>query len=77
MLANASTAIGAQLSQIAVTGDRTITLTSERGQVAAAVVSAAPYTVSASMTLTSDKLLFADHSTSITLPVVARRPAPP
>ncbi len=69
VLANASTAIDAQLAQIAVAGDRTITLTSQRGQVPVSVVSAAPYTVTASMTLTSDKLLFANHSTSITLPI--------
>ena len=51
-------------------GDRTITLTSQRGRVPVTIVSAAPYPVSASLTLTSDKLLFADHSTSMTQPVV-------
>jgi Family of unknown function (DUF6049) len=69
VVANAGAAIDAQLAQIAVTGDRTITLTSRRGQVPVTIVSAAPYAVNASMTLTSDKLLFANHSTSITMPV--------
>ncbi len=70
VLANGSAAINAQLSQIAVAGDRTITLTSQRGRVPVTIVSAAPYQVRASLTLTSDKLLFADHSTSVTQPVV-------
>ncbi len=66
VVANASAAISAQLSQIAVAGDRTITLTSQRGRVPVTIVSAAPYQVKASLTLTSDKLLFANHSTSVT-----------
>ncbi len=66
VLGNASAAVNAQLSQIAVAGDRTITLTSQRGRVPVTIVSAAPYPVRASLTLTSDKLLFANHSTSVT-----------
>jgi hypothetical protein len=63
---NASAAINAQLAQIAVAGDRTITLTSQRGRVPVTIVSAAPYPVKGELTLTSDKLLFANHATSVT-----------
>jgi hypothetical protein len=63
---NASAAINAQLAQIAVAGDRTITLTSQRGRVPVTIVSAAPYPVTALLTLSSDKLLFANHATSVT-----------
>ncbi|MGH9079331.1 MAG: DUF6049 family protein [Acidimicrobiales bacterium] len=69
VVANAATAISAQLAQIAVAGDRTITLTSQRGRVPVTIVSAAPYPVDALLTLTSDKLLFANHSTTMTQPV--------
>jgi hypothetical protein len=66
VLHNAGAALDAQLSQLVVTGDRTITLTSQRGRVPVTIVSSAPYPVQGALTLTSDKLLFADGTTSWT-----------
>ncbi len=65
-VANAGAAVTAQLAQIAVAGDRSITLTSPRGRVPVTIVSTAPYAVSALLTLSSDKLIFANHATSVT-----------
>jgi hypothetical protein len=76
IVTNASAAINAQLAQIAVAGDRTITLTSQRGRVPVTIVSAAPYPVRGELTLTSDKLLFANHATSVTLPVTLTAATP-
>jgi len=72
VLANTGSAVDAQLSQLAVAGDRSITLTSQRGTVPVAVVSSAPYPVAASLTLTSDKLLFANGTTQWTQPITLR-----
>jgi hypothetical protein len=66
VLHNAGAALDAQLSQLVVSGDRTITLTSQRGRVPVTIVSSAPYPVQGDLTLTSDKLLFADGTTSWT-----------
>jgi hypothetical protein len=66
VLHSAGAALDAQLSQLVVSGDRTITLTSQRGRVPVTIVSSAPYPVQGDLTLTSDKLLFADGTTSWT-----------
>lgn len=66
VVSNTALAVDAQLGQIAVAGDRTVTLTSHNGRVPVTIVSAAPYPVTASMTLTSDKLLFANRATTYT-----------
>jgi hypothetical protein len=68
VLRNAGHALDAQLGQFSVAGDRTITLTSQQGSLPVDVFSSAHYPVSASLTMTSDKLLFPNHSTEWTTP---------
>jgi len=63
LLDNTGVAVDAQLSQLAVAGDRTVTLTSQRGTLQVTLVSSAPYPVDTVLSLTSDKLLFADGTT--------------
>jgi hypothetical protein len=60
VLRNAGAAVNAQLDQLQVSGDRTVTLTSQRGRVPVTIYSAAPYPVTGTLTLTSDKLTFPD-----------------
>jgi hypothetical protein len=60
VLHNTDLAVNAQLGQLQVAGDQSITLTSQRGRVPVTIVSDAPYPVTATLTLTSDKLLFPD-----------------
>jgi hypothetical protein len=70
VLHNTSLAVDAQLSQLVVAG-QPITLTSQRGRLPVTIVSNAPYPVTASLTLTSDKLLFTQNGlTQLTVPVV-------
>jgi hypothetical protein len=59
VLHNTASAVDAQLTQLEVAG-QPITLTSQRGRLPISIFSNATYPVSASLTLTSDKLLFAD-----------------
>jgi len=68
VLHNTGLAVEAQLGQLSVGGDRTVTLTSQQGTLQVTVVSTAPYPVTASLTLTSDKLLFPDGTTQWTKP---------
>jgi hypothetical protein len=63
VIRNAGLAVDAQLSQLTVSGDRTVTLTSQQGTLQVTVVSTAPYPVTAVVTLTSDKLLFPNGTT--------------
>jgi hypothetical protein len=63
VLRNAGLAVAAQLGQLTVSGDRTVTLTSQQGTLQVTIVSTAPYPVTASLTLTSDKLLFPNGTT--------------
>jgi hypothetical protein len=68
VLRNAGVAVNAQLDQLQVSGDRTVTLTSQRGRVPVTIYSAAPYPVTGTLTLTSDKLTFPDgQSLTVTL----------
>lgn len=70
VLHNTSSAVDAQLSQLVVAG-QPITLTSQRGRLPVTIVSNAPYPVIASLTLTSDKLLFTQNGlTQLTVPVL-------
>jgi hypothetical protein len=70
VLHNTSSAVNAQLSQLVVAG-QPITLTSQRGRLPVTIVSNAPYPVTASLTLTSDKLLFTQNGlTQLTVPVL-------
>ncbi len=58
VLRNAGLAVDAQLGQLTLDSDRTVTLTSQTGTLQVTIVSSAPYPVRATLTLTSDKLLF-------------------
>jgi hypothetical protein len=68
VLKNTKTALDAQLGQLAVAGDQTITLTSLQGSLPVTIVSSAAYPVTASITVTSDKLLFPNGTTAWTRP---------
>jgi hypothetical protein len=68
VLHNTGRALDAQLGQFAVSGDRTITLTSQKGTLPIDIESAAAFAVNASLTVTSDKLLFPNGSTEWTRP---------
>jgi hypothetical protein len=63
VLNNAGLAVDAQLGQLTVGGDRTVTLTSTQGTLQVTIVSTAAYPVTATLTLTSDKLLFPNGTT--------------
>jgi len=63
VLANAGSAVEAQVGQVAVEGDQSVTLTSRTGRIPITVVSNASYPMSAVLELTSDKLLFLDGQT--------------
>ncbi len=68
VLRNAGAAVDAQLDQLQVSGDRTVTLTSQRGRVPVTIYSTAPYPVTGTLILTSDKLTFPNgQSQAVTL----------
>jgi len=67
--ANAGLAVDAQLGQVAVEGDQSVTLTASSGLVPVTVVSGASYPVVASLVLSSDKLLFPNGETQWARPV--------
>jgi hypothetical protein len=58
VLANSGAAVDAQLGQLSVEGDLTVTLTSSSGLVPVTLASDAPYPVTGSLVVSSDKLLF-------------------
>ncbi len=68
VLHNTGLAVAAQLGQLTVGGDRTVTLTSRQGTLQVTIVSTAPYPVTAILTLTSDKLLFPNGTTQWSKP---------
>lgn len=72
VVANAGLALDAQLGQLAIEGDQTVTLTASSGPVPVTVYSGADYPVTATLILSSDKLLFPNGetrwSTSVLLP---------
>ncbi len=68
VLDNTGSAIDAQLKQLVVAGGQSITLTSQQGRLPIDIVSSAPYPVTATLTVTSDKLLFANGTTGWTQP---------
>ena len=76
VLANTSAALDAQLNQLVVAGDRTVTLTSQQGTLQVTIVSNASYPVTATLTLTSDKLLFANGTTQWTQANTLLLPSP-
>ncbi len=63
VLHNTGAAVDAQLDQLQVAGDQSITLTSQKGRVPVTIVSTAPYPVKGTLTLTSDKLTFPNGRT--------------
>jgi hypothetical protein len=63
VVANAGTAVDAQLRQFAVEGNQTVTLTASSGLVPVTIVSTASYPVSTTLELSSDKLLFPNGET--------------
>ena len=67
--ATPAAALNAQLSQLQVAGDRTVTLTSQQGTLPVTIVSSTSYPVTGTLTLTSDKLLFPNGTTEWTQPV--------
>lgn len=69
VVANAASAIDAQLRQFAVEGNQTITLTAKSGLVPVTLASTAPYPVTGSLVVSSDKLLFPNGETSWSQPV--------
>jgi Family of unknown function (DUF6049) len=66
VLRNTDAALNAQLSQLQVADGQSITLTSQNGTLPIDIVSSAPYAVRAILTITSDKLLFANGLTGWT-----------
>jgi hypothetical protein len=63
VLHNAGLAVDAQLDRLQVAGDQTITLTAQKGRVPVTITSDAPYPVTGTLTLTSDKLTFPNGQT--------------
>jgi len=74
VLVNTDAAVDAQLAQLQVAGDRTVTLTSQQGILPVTIVSNTSYPVSATLTLTSDKLLFPNGTTQWSQPVSLQLP---
>ncbi len=66
VLHNTQLAVDAQLQQLTVASGQSITLTSQQGTLPIDIQSSAPYPVSATLTVTSDKLLFANGGTGLT-----------
>lgn len=63
VLANAGAAVAAQFGQLAVESGQSITLTARSGRVPVVIDSTAPYPVTATLVLSSDKLLFPNGQT--------------
>ena len=63
VLANAGAAVTAQFGQLAVAGDKSVTLTARSGRVPVSIVSTAPYPMKVTLVLNSDKLLFPNGQT--------------
>ena len=77
VVAAAGRAIDAQLQHVVVQAGPTVTLTSQQGSLPVTVTSSAPYAVKATLTLSSDKLLFPGGTTQWTRPgTVTLLPAP-
>jgi hypothetical protein len=66
---NAAAALNAQLSQVSVSGDQSITLTSRNASIPVSIASRAPYPITGTLTLTSDELLFANGTRRVSMQV--------
>ena len=69
VISNAGGALDAQLGQLAVEGNQTVTLTASSGLIPVTIVSGASYPVTGSLVLSSDKLLFPNGETQWSSPV--------
>jgi len=69
ILRNTGVAVDAQLSQLSLAGDQTVTLTARKGQIPITIAKAASmdYPVNGTLTLTSDRLLFANGQSRISM----------
>ena len=72
VLSNAGNAVDAQFGQLAVESDQSVTLTARSGRVPITILSNAPYPVGATLTLSSDKLLFPNGEPQWTQSVLLR-----
>ncbi|HWD51835.1 MAG TPA: DUF6049 family protein [Acidimicrobiales bacterium] len=68
VIRNTGAAVNAQLSQVSVSGDQSITLTSVNAQIPVSIASRAPYPMTGTLTLTSDELLFANGTRRLSRP---------
>ncbi len=64
VLANAGAAVDAQLGQVAVEANQSVTLTASSGKIPVTMVSEAPYAMVGTLELSSDKLLFPNGLTT-------------
>ena len=69
VIRNTGAALNAQLSQVSVSGDQSITLTSRNASIPVSIASRAPYPITGTLTLTSDKLLFANGTRRLSMQV--------
>jgi hypothetical protein len=70
ILHNTGAAVDVQLDQLSLAGDQTVTLAAQRGQIPITIAKAAsmPEPVTGTLTLTSDRLLFANGQPKISMP---------
>lgn len=63
-------AVAAQLDGLVVASGQAITLTARNGRIPITILSSVKYPVTGTLTLSSDTLLFSDHTTQISVPSV-------
>jgi len=63
-------AVTVQLDGLVVAGGQAITLTARNGRIPITILSSVKYPVTGTLTLSSDTLLFSDHTTQISVPSV-------
>ena len=70
VLRNAGAAVDAQLGQLSLAGDQTVTLAARKGQIPITIAKSPSmdYPVDGTLTLTSDRLLFANGQSKVTMP---------
>ena len=69
VIRNTGAALNAQLAQVSVSGDQSITLTSRNASIPVSIASRAPYPITGTLTLTSDELLFANGTRRLSMQV--------
>jgi hypothetical protein len=70
VLRNTGAAVDAQTGQLSLAGDQTVTLTARKGQIPITIAKAPTmgYPVNGTLTLTSDRLLFANGESRVSMP---------